>query len=458
HQLKVNGHVQTGAYPIEWRAFLAAHPQVREFSRYEEVAAGLDDDRGDAEPMSARQTFLDTPPAKRRAVMIGMLKEEVAKVLRTSVARIREDRPLTQMGLDSLMSFELLMRIESMFDLSRPPTRVNPETTLVDLGISLLELVAGGGEADLAAVSLRGGTAASGGATDPATLPLPDGCLVDLRKAGDWSPLFAFHPAGGSIKVFDPFVAALPEECPFTGVQTRVFFAPGGEFLTLEGMARSYARAIMRRQPEGPIKLLGFAFGSHTAVAVAAELERVGREVSWIGQIDPIDQVFQPGMKNDQEVIDWHIRDFARMRGAETVDGVVIDEDVRDMVEAIIGRVGRRSIEERAGWLADWHRDKRFMRRGTEERVGELVLTLHFHHTDLARGRGQVEIESPVEVWRGSHRWANAAGDLLISRGGITEHRMPIDHSEFFTGGNPAILAERIKASLEEIESKTARG
>lgn len=458
HQLKVNGHVQTGAYPIEWRAFLAAHPQVREFSRYEEVAAGLDDDRGDAEPMSARQTFLDTPPAKRRAVMIGMLKEEVAKVLRTSVARIREDRPLTQMGLDSLMSFELLMRIESMFDLSRPPTRVNPETTLVDLGISLLELVAGGGEADLAAVSLRGGTAASGGATDPATLPLPDGCLVDLRKAGDWSPLFAFHPAGGSIKVFDPLVAALPEECPFTGVQTRVFFAPGGEFLTLEGMARSYARAIMRRQPEGPIKLLGFAFGSHTAVAVAAELERVGREVSWIGQIDPIDQVFQPGMKNDQEVIDWHIRDFARMRGAETVDGVVIDEDVRDMVEAIIGRVGRRSIEERAGWLADWHRDKRFMRRGTEERVGELVLTLHFHHTDLARGRGQVEIESPVEVWRGSHRWANAAGDLLISRGGITEHRMPIDHSEFFTGGNPAILAERIKASLEEIESKTARG
>lgn len=79
---------------------------------------------------------LDAVPAgpPRRAVMDAALREEAAKVLRSSPSRIPADRPLQALGLDSLMALELRSRLERCTGLSLPATLALNYPTLRALG------------------------------------------------------------------------------------------------------------------------------------------------------------------------------------------------------------------------------------------------------------------------------------------------------------------------------------
>jgi myxalamid-type polyketide synthase MxaE and MxaD len=57
----------------------------------------------------------------RREMIESFLKEQLAKVLRTSPERIDPTSPLSRQGLDSLMSIELRNRLESQLRIALSP-------------------------------------------------------------------------------------------------------------------------------------------------------------------------------------------------------------------------------------------------------------------------------------------------------------------------------------------------
>jgi thioesterase domain-containing protein len=55
---------------------------------------------------------------------------------------------------------------------------------------------------------------------------------------------------------------------------------------TIAELARGYADSVEQVAPTGPIRLLCWSFGGSVAVLVAGELERRGREVTFVGMLD----------------------------------------------------------------------------------------------------------------------------------------------------------------------------
>jgi acyl transferase domain-containing protein len=76
---------------------------------------------------------------RRNEVMKGYLSSEVAKVLRSSPARINHTQPFKTMGLDSLMTLELRNRLERALGFKLSPTMLFNYPTVVALSPRLLE-------------------------------------------------------------------------------------------------------------------------------------------------------------------------------------------------------------------------------------------------------------------------------------------------------------------------------
>ena len=61
-------------------------------------------------------------------------------------------------------------------------------------------------------------------------------------------------------------------------IQSHSFYA--FDFIEEDERIEKYVELILNTQPEGPYQLLGYSAGGNLAFEVAAELERIGKEVS----------------------------------------------------------------------------------------------------------------------------------------------------------------------------------
>ncbi|MCH7225867.1 SDR family NAD(P)-dependent oxidoreductase [Haloferula sp. A504] len=450
-RLMGNGHVHTGVIPIDWKAFRATHPQLEKSSRYEEVFRHAGDDGADTGARSAREILMDAAPGARRALLTSMLKEEVAKVLRSSPSKIREDRPLTQLGLDSLMTFELLMRLESLFEISVPPTKMKEGTTLADVSMHLLETISGG-----QVETGSSGRAASGAATTKegdTGLVLPDRCLIDLKKSGTREPVFMIHPAGGLVALYDGIAARLPEDRPVVALQSRVFFTEGGEFDAFEAMAAGYADAIALRQPRGDLHLFGFSFGALLAHAIARIMEERGRTVAWLGMVDPLEAVATVPEDRAEEVYRWHIDDILVLLGELYGDEVLVDTTIRDDLQDLVADLAGASAKARESRIRRWLKSRPKLAEVVDPRVIEFALSVHLHHALLAHSATLAPVKAPVSVWRGSHEWAAAVDGKPLTHGELRETVRDLGHFEFFGPDHLLTLADEVSAALVQSSS-----
>lgn len=77
-------------------------------------------------------------PGRARAVLLEThLREQLAAILKTSVARIDTQRPLGSLGIDSLMALELVRRLSSATGLKVPATAVFNYPTIAKLAAAL---------------------------------------------------------------------------------------------------------------------------------------------------------------------------------------------------------------------------------------------------------------------------------------------------------------------------------
>ena len=83
--------------------------------RYSLLTTAMTSDAGDhpEDGASIRDAIASAPSSARSQILESFLTEQIARVLRTSVANIEREKLLTEIGLDSLMAVELLNRIES---------------------------------------------------------------------------------------------------------------------------------------------------------------------------------------------------------------------------------------------------------------------------------------------------------------------------------------------------------
>jgi thioesterase domain-containing protein/NAD(P)-dependent dehydrogenase (short-subunit alcohol dehydrogenase family) len=385
---------QLGFMRVDWsvRAKLGGGKNIP--ARFEELiqASGGDAAGGGAE---LRNAILSAPAGERTALVVAHVRDIVARVLRTSAAKLEIERPLKEMGLDSLMAFELLNRVENVFGISLPPSKLSAGGSITKLADVVLELMAGGADAKVATTEATVAVEAKPTDADGA---LPES-LIALRAEGSQPPLFVFHPAGGIITNFDDLVKVLPASLPIYGLQSRAYSDERGERATLAEMARDYAQLIHERQPAGDLRLTGFSAGGFYALATARELEKLGRKVAFIGLLDTAVQLLDPASSRT---------DFLRQHMAEMYRYLTLDlalaEPLPDgKAEAVITHLAQISSKtkpaERVQTTLDWLAQEGLFEAEKFDAAARQYLTVFNAHWDFISDLKLETIHAPVHYW-----------------------------------------------------------
>ncbi len=130
-----------GVFPVDWPRFLRQFPReqlprllVELFALHAAPAAA----RVDSAP---RQRILAAGERERPRLIYDLVANDVARTLGVSAAALDRDRPLSQMGLDSLMGIELKNAIESKLAIEIPLERFTTETTVSQLAEMIQEFL-----------------------------------------------------------------------------------------------------------------------------------------------------------------------------------------------------------------------------------------------------------------------------------------------------------------------------
>lgn len=90
---------------------------------------------------SAREAILALPAEQQLPAMVSDLTSQLSEILRLPEDSIDPRAPLKDLGLDSLISIETVIRIERRFAVSLPQGWIGADATLEDLAAKLLHLV-----------------------------------------------------------------------------------------------------------------------------------------------------------------------------------------------------------------------------------------------------------------------------------------------------------------------------
>lgn len=136
-----SGAAQVAVVRVDWQKVAGFVGGVATSARFEEVRVTSAAGEALGGAMSG-EGILDLPEAERLPAVTEALKEQIAKVLRTSAAKLDIQRPLNTLGFDSLMSVELVNRIEGHFRVVLPAGKIASAGSTVALAGELLGLLA----------------------------------------------------------------------------------------------------------------------------------------------------------------------------------------------------------------------------------------------------------------------------------------------------------------------------
>lgn len=128
---------------VDWPRFSGLDPKTslvkktRRLSNLTTVAGGGAQGAG-AEPSAWLPLLAAAPADEREALLVGHVVERVAKVLGTSARKVDAERPLTEMGVDSLMAVELQTIVDRDFGVNLPLTSLLEGATVRQLSQRVL--------------------------------------------------------------------------------------------------------------------------------------------------------------------------------------------------------------------------------------------------------------------------------------------------------------------------------
>ena len=134
---------------------------------------------------------------------------------------------------------------------------------------------------------------------------------VAIQSQGDLQPLFAVHGGDGGVVFYRGVAGKLGKNRPFYAFEAPALTATGPiPEETIETTATRYLGEMRKVQPTGPYHLCGYSFGGVVAYEMAAQLERLGEKVCFLGLFDtenPAAEV-QPLSISQRIALNWEKR------------------------------------------------------------------------------------------------------------------------------------------------------
>ena len=118
-----SGISQVMAIRVDWAKWRQFFRGAQENPSLQEIfASGVDEQEATGGAGDWRLKIESAPPEERETVIAQAVREIVGSVLRVKPDSLRDDQPLTDLGLDSLMGAEIENSLESAIGVGLPPT------------------------------------------------------------------------------------------------------------------------------------------------------------------------------------------------------------------------------------------------------------------------------------------------------------------------------------------------
>jgi NAD(P)-dependent dehydrogenase (short-subunit alcohol dehydrogenase family)/acyl carrier protein/SAM-dependent methyltransferase len=121
-QATSSGRSEVAALPVDWRSFLG-QVQAGGAAFFNEVTPAVSDSAASSTPPDQLKSLLETTPAENRLSVIKQhVRAHIVDVLRLDSAfMLRDDQPLPELGLDSLMALELKNGLQKELGMTLTP-------------------------------------------------------------------------------------------------------------------------------------------------------------------------------------------------------------------------------------------------------------------------------------------------------------------------------------------------
>jgi NAD(P)-dependent dehydrogenase (short-subunit alcohol dehydrogenase family)/acyl carrier protein len=167
----VAGCAQAIAIRVDWSKWRQFFRGMQENPLLERIFAAIENEESTGATSDWRARIDAAAPAEKPAVISQAVREAVGSVLRVKADSLRDDQPLTDLGLDSLMGVEIETSLEAAVGIALPPTSLMRARTIGQIAA----LIAG---------HLGGATAAEP-APAPAVAAAEAASAVDLDAISD---------------------------------------------------------------------------------------------------------------------------------------------------------------------------------------------------------------------------------------------------------------------------------
>ena len=440
---------QIGFMHVDWQKVFGKRTGAPVPPRFSEVFVStlLDPSAGSEDH---RSILLAATVEERRALVLDLVRECVAKVLRTAPARLDVARPLREMGLDSLMAFELLNRLQARIGASLPNSRMSANSSIESLAAVVLDTFVAAPSASTTD-ELSSMARTHGSAQDRIA---PDQQLIPYRAKGSLAPLFLIHPAGGRTNIYDDLAAQISPQLPVYAIQSRLLSGAEDEWTSIGEMARDYAGMIARQQPQGAIRIAGFSAGGIFALAVARELERDGRSVALLCMIETPLAMLDPASTRVSilqnliaEVYDHLVAGQPRAHQPQSAD---LSASILKLAQKI---VRTRAESARVQHVLDWLALSGLLAAGDVNADTRRFFAAFVRHTILIEQARIQPVLAPVHFCRARESWLSTSpiGPRLsahITRGVFRQEVLEGRHFELMHPPLVNALTQSLEAAL----------
>jgi NADPH:quinone reductase-like Zn-dependent oxidoreductase/3-oxoacyl-(acyl-carrier-protein) synthase/thioesterase domain-containing protein/acyl carrier protein len=178
-------------------------------------------------------------------------------------------------GLNSILGVAIMREVQIALGVPVPVIALWERPSLDQLAAYVADL-SGGGAVSAAAVPQIVARRV-GRADDP---------IIAVQTGGARPASYWVHGAPGEISWVVKLAQALGPDYPVFGFEARGLDGQQAPLTSVRGMARHYATALLRRDPEGPYRLGGYSAGGAIAFELAQQLIARGKRVSRLVLLD----------------------------------------------------------------------------------------------------------------------------------------------------------------------------